>query len=200
MKILIATRNKYKLKESKELLKHLSFKLVSLDQLKSIPADFDISETGQSFKQNAILKAEGFGQKANLLTIADDSGLSIDHLNGQPGIYSNRFARGNFTAARKRILQLLKAVPKTKRAAQFTSVIALFDPQTQKTKTFTGIAHGYIPKKELGTKGFHYDPIFYSLSLKKTYAQASTTEKNTHSHRALAFQKLINYLKIYPYE
>lgn len=200
IKLLIATRNKFKLQESKAILKDLPFKLVCLDQLKSIPADFDVLETGQTFKQNAFLKAKIFGQKANLLTIADDSGLSIDFLDGQPGVYSHRFAQGNFSLARKRILQLLKAVPQAKRTAQFTSVIALFNPQTQKIKTFTGVVRGFITQAELGSKGFHYDSIFYSLNLKKTYAQVSSVEKNTHSHRALAFKKLIKYLKMHPYD
>lgn len=196
MKLLIATRNKHKLKEFKNLLKSLDLQVLSLDQIKTIPQNFDIEESGNSFKQNAILKAKGFGQKANLLTLADDTGICIDYLNGEPGIHSARYYNRDFTKAKKHLLQLLKVVPKSKRTAQFKSALALYDPQTKTTKTFPGTAQGLITRKELGQKGFHYDTIFYCNMLKKTYAQASIKEKNKHSHRALAFKKLVKYLKM----
>ena len=100
MKLLIATRNQHKLKEFKSLLSNLNFKIVNLDQISSIPKTFNIKETGKSFKQNAVLKAVGFGQIAKSLTLADDSGLMVDHLNGQPGVHSHRFAKHGHQQAR----------------------------------------------------------------------------------------------------
>ncbi len=196
MKLLIATRNINKLKEFKNLLKKLNFTVVSPDEIKSIPSTFDVEETGTTFKQNAILKAKGYGQKANFLTLADDSGFAIDFLNGQPGIHSGRFARGNFSKARKHILQLLKSTPTSKRTAQFRCVLALYNPQTKITKTFSGTTHGWISKKEHGTSGFGYDSIFIAKEANKTYAEISQKQKNQISHRAKAFKKLIKYLKI----
>jgi XTP/dITP diphosphohydrolase len=200
MKLLIATRNINKFKEFNNLFKDLDIDLISPSQVNTIPNNFDVQEIGQTFKQNAILKAKGFGQKANLLTIADDSGLSIDFLDGQPGIYSHRFAHGNFSTARKRILQLLKAVPQSKRTAQFTSVLALFDPIKKRLKTFTGINSGWISFKERGLSGFGYDSIFVTRKLNQTYAEISNQQKSQVSHRALAFNKLIKYLKMHPYD
>ncbi|MEA3355003.1 MAG: RdgB/HAM1 family non-canonical purine NTP pyrophosphatase [Patescibacteria group bacterium] len=197
--LLLATRNKHKLKEYQFLLKDTNITLTAPDQVKSIPKNFDVQETGKTFQQNAILKAKGFGQKANFLTIADDTGLCIDYLNGQPGIKSARLFNRDFNKAKKHLLQLLKVVPKSKRTAQFVCALALFNPKTNQTKVFTGTAQGYITTKEIGNKGFHYDTIFYSKKLKKTYAQATNIEKNKVSHRTKAFKKLIKYIKLHPY-
>lgn len=200
MKLLIATRNKNKLKEFQALLTNSPVTLISPDKIPSIPKDFDVPETGATFKANATLKAKTFGKLANLLTLADDSGLCIDYLNGQPGINSARFCNRDFTKAKKHLLQLLKVVSRPNRTAQFTCVLALFDPQTNSTKTFSGTTHGYISDKESGTAGFGYDSIFIPKNSKKTFAQISKQEKNQLSHRALAFKKLINYLTIHTHD
>ena len=197
MKLLIATRNNHKLKEFKSLLKNLNVTIISPNEVKSIPSTFDVKEAGTTFKQNAILKAKGYGKLTNLLTLADDSGFTIDYLDGQPGIHSGRFAKGDFPSARKRLLQLLKVAKKSNRTAQFRCVLALYNPQTQKIKTFSGITHGWISKTEQGNSGFGYDSIFIAKKINKTYAQATPVEKNKYSHRALAFKKLINYLTIH---
>ncbi len=200
MKILVATRNEHKLKEFINLLKPLSFTIINPDQVKTIPKNFDVPETGTTFKQNAVLKANGFGQLTNFLTLADDSGFTIDHLNGKPGIYSSRFAKGDFKQARIRILQLLKAVSKSNRTAQFRCALALYNPKTKQTKTFIGISHGHISYKEKGTSGFGYDSIFMPNDTGKTYAEIPENQKNQISHRGLAFKKLVNYLKIHHHD
>jgi len=128
-----------------------------------------------------------------MLTVADDSGLAIDALDGQPGIHSARFAQGDFNTAMTKLLNQLKAVKKDDRTAQFISVLALYDPNTKKIITFTGKAHGWITDKQ-GKKGFGYDPIFFSKKLKKTFGQASDQEKNKISHRAQTLKKLLVYL------
>lgn len=196
MKLLIATRNSNKFKEFNSLLSGLPFNLISVDQIAKIPKNFHVQESGKTFKANARLKAKGYGKFSNFLTLADDSGFMIDHLDGQPGIHSGRFAHGDFHKARKRILQLLKAVPKSKRTAQFVCVLALYNPKLKKLNTFTGIAPGYISLIEKGDSGFGYDSIFIPENQDKTYAQISEAKKNQISHRALAFKKLAKYLKM----
>lgn len=200
MKLLIATRNPGKLKEFQQILKSLDFKLLSLDQIKTLPQDFDIPETGKTFKANAILKAKAYGEKTQLMTVADDSGLMIDYLNGQPGVYSSRFAQGDHQAAMQKILKSLTSLPQSKRTAKFVSVLALYNPQTKKITLFTGESHGWIASKPQGQTGFGYDPIFFSKDLNKTYGQATNQEKNQVSHRAQALKKLKVFLSQLPIE
>jgi len=200
MKLLIATRNPGKLKEFQQILKSLDFKLLSLDQIKTLPQDFDIPETGQTFKANAILKAKAYGEKTQLMTVADDSGLMIDYLNGQPGVHSSRFAQGDHQAAMQKILKSLTSLPRSKRTAKFVSVLALYNPQTKKITLFTGESHGWIASKPQGQTGFGYDPIFFSKDLNKTYGQATNQEKNQVSHRAQALKKLKVFLSQLPIE
>jgi XTP/dITP diphosphohydrolase len=200
MKLLIATRNPGKLKEFQQILKSLDFKLLSLDQIKTLPQDFDIPETGKTFKANAILKAKAYGEKTQLMTVADDSGLMVDYLNGQPGVHSSRFAQGDHQAAMQKILKSLISVPQSKRTAKFVSVLALYNPQTKKITLFTGESHGWIASKPQGQTGFGYDPIFFSKDLNKTYGQATNQEKNQVSHRAQALKKLAAFLSQSPIE
>ena len=193
MELLIATRNPDKCKEIKQILKNVSYKIIDLSQT-NIPSDFDIPETGETFKANAILKAKGFGEKSQLLTFADDSGLIIDALDGQPGIHSARFAQGDFKTAMQKILKKLTGIPKEKRLAKFVSVLAIYNPQTRKIHTITGECHGWIDFKPKGSHGFGYDPIFLSKDLNKTFGEASLKEKNKISHRAKALAQLKQYL------
>lgn len=197
--LLFATQNQHKLKELQTVLKDLPFTIIGLSQL-SLPKTFQVKETGSTFCQNALLKAQAYAQKTNLLTIADDSGLIIDHLQGKPGIHSARFAQGDFSAAMNQLLQLLKSVPRSKRQASFACCLALYDPQTSFSKTFTGKVHGRIALKPQGRHGFGYDPIFFSPHLNQTFGQALPAAKNSVSHRAQALKKLTNYLQLNPYD
>ena len=184
--LLIATRNKGKIKEIKYILKDIPFAIKTLDDI-----DFadEVEETGKSFKENAILKAKTVGDKIHLLTLAEDSGLEIDILGGKPGIYSARFVKGSDVDRIHALLKELTGIPKEKRTAQFKAVIALYNPMSKKPYTFEGISEGYITEKTRGENGFGYDPIFFNLDLGKTNGEATEEEKNKVSHRARALAR-----------
>ena len=189
--VIIATSNKGKLIEIKEILKGIPFQIKSLPEL-----DFkiEIDETGKTFKENALIKAKTVGEKTNLLTLGEDSGLEVDYLYGKPGIYSARYIPGTDQDRVNKVLEELKRVPREKRTARFICVAALYDPRTQKTEFFEGVSTGVITQKPAGENGFGYDPIFYNLDLKKTNGEASLEEKNLVSHRARALKKVKDFL------
>lgn len=193
-RLLIATRNKGKFLEIKEILKGLPFELLNLDAAQKIPKDFDVEETGKNFLENAILKAKTFGRMSGFLTLADDSGLEVKVLTGRPGIYSARYAETTEKRNQK-LLSELKNIPWSKRAAQFRCVVAIFDPQTKKLARSEGICQGKIIDKPRGKHGFGYDPIFYLAKFKKTMAQLKLSQKNVISHRGKALKKVRKILK-----
>ena len=162
--VIIATSNKGKLIEIKEILKGIPFQIKSLPEL-----DFkiEIDETGKTFKENALIKAKTVGEKTNLLTLGEDSGLEFDYLYGKPGIYSARYIPGTDQDRVNKVLEELKRVPREKRTARFICVAALYDPRTQKTEFFEGVSRGVITQKPAGENGLGYDPIFYNLDLTK---------------------------------
>ena len=190
-KLLIATTNAHKLQEIKELIKDLSLGVVSP---KDINKHGQAEETGKTFEENARLKAQYWGEKPGLLTLAEDSGLEIDALGGKPGIYSARYSEGSDSDRTSQILKEMKNIPEGKRSARYCEVVALYNPLTKEIKTFEGISEGKITTKPDGGNGFGYDPIFYSFDLKKTFAEASMEEKNQISHRGKAFNKVKEYL------
>ena len=187
--LLLATKNQGKVKELKKMLKDLPVEIKSIEDCKNIPEDFDVQETGRTFKKNATLKAEAFGKLTNILTIADDSGLEIDALGGKPGVRSARFIKGSDLDRNFEILKLMKNIPSNRRSAKFITVVALFNPELNETKTFKGLTKGKIVKKIKGTRGFGYDPIFFSNDLAKTFGEVTREEKNQVSHRARALRK-----------
>ena len=189
--LIIATTNKGKLIEIKEILKGIPYEIKSSAEF---GFNSDIPETGMTFKENSQIKAEFVGKKTGILTLAEDSGLEVDYLGGRPGIYSARYLPGSDDDRLKKVLSELKGVPKEKRNACFICVAALFDPNKNKTYFFEGDSRGYITEKPYGKNGFGYDPIFYNLELKKTNAQASSAEKNRVSHRARALIKVKEFL------
>lgn len=171
MRLLIATTNRDKIREYRELLKGIKFQVA-----KKLPI---VAETGKTFRENAVIKAKTYGEKFKLPTLCDDTGLEIKALNNFPGIYSNRFAKGDFGRARKEILKKLKL--KIDRRARFTCVIALSRPG-QPIKTFTGRVTGKIAQTETSGYGFGYDPIFIYPGPKMQV-----------SHRARAVKKFLVY-------
>jgi len=187
--LLFASRNKGKACEVASILRDIPLEVITLNQT-DIPNNFDIDETGNTFKDNAILKAKGFGVKVNLLTLADDSGLEVDALNGRPGVYSKRYG----TSDEKRIAKLLSelAAPSNQnRTARFVCVVCLFDPKTGETTCKKGIVEGVISLKPLGDKGFGYDPIFIPTEGDgRTFGEYSDEFKNKISHRARALEKI----------
>ena len=182
-KILIGTNNLNKVKEFKLLFKDTSFKVITPSQLKGL--SLEVEETGQTFTQNAVLKAKFFGESSGLICLADDSGLEVVSLGCKPGVYSKRYAHSDGERIRK-LLDELKNIKDRK--ARFVCVIALYDPTTKKLKTIQGESWGDISTSPKGKGGFGYDPIFIpNEGDGRTYAQMSKKEKALISHRGKAF-------------
>ena len=189
MKVLAATGNKGKIREFSEILTPLGFEVVSP---KDIGIDIDPEETGLTFAENALIKATAFMQASNMPVIADDSGLSVDFLNGAPGIYSARYAEGSDA---DRCDKLLKNMADAKdRKARFISAVSLVFPDG-KTLQAEGSCEGEIAFSPIGENGFGYDPIFYIAEFDITVAQMSADEKNAISHRGKALRLLAEKLK-----
>lgn len=188
-KILIATRNKGKFSEIFSKLSGFGFELLSLNDIKKLPIDYEVEEPAMTFEGNAIIKAMTLGKKTGFITLADDSGLEVDALNGRPGVYSARYAPGTDRDRYEKLLNELKDVPDNKLSAQFRCVIAIYNPNNDKIRTCEGIYRGHLTREPRGNNGFGYDPIFYNDKLEKTNAEMSMDEKNQMSHRGLALEK-----------
>ena len=187
MRLLIATHNRGKLIEYQEMFADLPFDLVTLDD---IGIRDDVAENGAMFAENARTKAEAYAQQSGLLTLADDSGLQVDALGGEPGVRSKRYAGANKSDAERIafLLDKLRAVPPGKRAARFRCAIALATPDGKLWET-DGACEGEIAFEPRGENGFGYDPIFQIAERGARMAELSTTEKNKVSHRARAAEK-----------
>ncbi len=186
-KLLIATNNQGKVLEFHELLKGLPYELVTPKQL---GIKLDVEESGTAYLENARIKAAAFAKASGLLTLADDSGLEVDALNGEPGVRSSRYA-GEGAGDAQRVdflLDKLKNVPEKQRTARFRCVIALAHPDWQ-LEYCDGSCEGFITFAPRGAEGFGYDPIFYFPELKKTMAELPAEVKNRVSHRARAAAK-----------
>lgn len=186
--LLIATGNPGKINELTQLLADIP---LGIKTLADFPTITEVEETGATFEDNAVLKAKYFAEKTSLPTLADDSGLEVDALDGRPGVYSARYAPTPEKRIAK-ILQELKDTSDDQRTARFIAVVAFYNPQTQSLITATGTVKGVITSKPraVGKRGFGYDPIFYSPELGKTFAEATSEEKNHVSHRARAIAKI----------
>lgn len=186
-KLLVATNNRGKLREYAELLKGIPFELTTLSE-QGITEE--VEESGSSLQQNAIHKATSYAKLSGLTTMADDSGLEVDALGGEPGPLSRRYAGDNVSDKERNdyLLAKLRDVLWEKRTARFRAVIAIASPDG-KVKTTEGVCEGIISFDFKGTGGFGYDPIFYLPTLDKHMAEISLAEKNRISHRAKAAQK-----------
>ena len=188
MKIVVATGNSGKIREIKEILSDIDTQIYSMKEL-GINSEPD--ENGKTFEENALIKARTLHGllKEDALVLADDSGLVIDYLNGEPGIYSARYMGEDtaYTIKCQNILDRLSGVPKEKRSARFISSIALIYPDGRE-ETVTASMEGYIADKAKGRGGFGYDPIFYVEEFKKNVAELSDDEKNSISHRGKALR------------
>ncbi|MGG1007896.1 XTP/dITP diphosphatase [Bacillus velezensis] len=185
---IIATHNQGKVKEFKEILEPKGY---SVSSLAEIGFTEEIEETGHTFEENAILKAEAVAKAVNKMVIADDSGLSVDNLGGRPGVYSARYAgeAKDDKANMDKVLSELKGIEKEQRTARFRCALAVSKPG-QETKTVEGHVEGYIAEGPEGDNGFGYDPIFIVKDKDKTMAQLTSAQKNKISHRAEALKKL----------
>lgn len=188
MKIIFASNNKNKVQEIQNQVPK-SIQIVTLEE---IGCTEDIAETGKTLEENAIIKANYVTEKYGLPCFADDTGLEIDALNGEPGVYSARYAGEDKNADKNMDLVLEKLNNSTNRKAQFKTVIALNINNQQ--HLFTGIVEGEIRNEKTGTNGFGYDPIFEPENLGKTFAEMSLEEKNKLSHRGRAVEQLIDFL------
>ncbi len=188
MKIIFASNNKNKVQEIQNQLPK-SIQIVTLEE---VGCTEDIAETGETLEENAIIKANYITEKYGLPCFADDTGLEIDALNGEPGVYSARYAGEDKNADKNMELVLEKLSASTNRKAQFKTVIALNINNEQ--HLFTGIVEGNIRNEKTGTNGFGYDPIFEPENLGKTFAEMSLEEKNKLSHRGRAVEKLVAFL------
>lgn len=190
MKLIFATHNQHKLQEIKLLLP----KSIDLVSLADVNFKDDIAETANTLKDNALLKARCIYKKFNLNCFADDSGLEVEALNGEPGVYSARYAGLQKSDADNNQKLLVELKDKPNRNACFKTVIALI--VDGKEYTFDGIIEGKILAEMQGKQGFGYDPLFKPHGYGKTFAQMSTEEKSKISHRGLAVNKLVDFLSV----
>jgi XTP/dITP diphosphohydrolase len=189
--ILIATGNEGKFREISALLAAIDVKAISSFQFQLEEPE----ETGRTFEENAIIKAEFYGKKTGLVSLADDSGLCVEAMNGAPGIYSARFAldengNKNFSQAFEKIA----AKTTQNKRAHFICNLTLFDPKNDFHISFEGRCDGELTFPPRGNKGFGYDPIFIKDGLTQTFGEIDANKKDSISHRAKAFEKLCSWL------
>jgi len=192
LRLVLATKNQGKVRELQEMLRDTSFEVVSLAEYPEIP---DVVEDGDTFLENAVKKAREIAAATGELTMADDSGLEVDYLDGAPGVYSARFAgeHGDSKANNEKLLKLMEGVPWEKRTARFKCVVAVATPDG-KVETAEGVCEGIISTEPHGKEGFGYDPLFYYPEYQKTFAQLDGDVKNKVSHRGKAFEKAREFL------
>ena len=185
--VVIATKNKGKAKDFEALFGPFGYEVVTMFD---VAPEVEIDETGKTFEENAILKAETLANLLGKIVIADDSGLAIDALNGEPGVYSARYAGDHDDEANMvKVLENMKDVPEEQRTARFGCALAIAGPNME-TKTVFGTCEGVIAHEKKGTNGFGYDPIFYVPALEKHMAELSAEDKGAISHRGNAIRKL----------
>ncbi len=186
--IIIATKNKGKAKDFEALFNPYGYEVLTLHD---VAEDMDVEETGITFVENAILKAEALAERLQTFVIADDSGLEIDALKGAPGVYSARYAgeHKNDEENMEKVLAELDHVEEHLRTARFVCAIAVAGPNIP-TNTVLGTCEGVIAREKMGANGFGYDPIFYVPPLGKMMAELQPSEKSAISHRGNAIRKI----------
>jgi len=194
MDVVIATRNRNKVEEISQMLQGPKFQVISLLDFKdrNLP---EIQEDGLTFEENARNKAVTIAKMTGRLTLADDSGLMVDALNGRPGVLSARYSGENATPEEnnRKLLDEIKDVPTKKRTARFVCVVAIARP-SGKVHVVEGRCEGLIAKEIRGETGFGYDPLFIVPEYDKTFAELGIAVKNRISHRAIAIQKAVEVL------
>lgn len=188
-KIILSSGNKHKISEIKDILKNMPFEVISKDDLGY--KDFDVEEDGTTLEENAFKKASELHKMVQGIVIADDTGLFVDALNGEPGIYSARYAGEpvSYTNNNKLLLKKLENTPIEKRTAHFKTVIAVIFEDGSKMMA-EGRVDGKIAFEKRGQNGFGYDPLFIVENTNKTFAEMTEEEKNKVSHRARALMNL----------
>ncbi len=194
MKVVLASKNKHKLAEISKITEKFGMELVLQSEL---GVDIDVEENGATFEENSLIKAEAVMKATGLPALADDSGIAVDALNGEPGIYSARYGFDDTLDDWGRLLLLLKNtehVPDGQRQAQFVCVITMVTPEGKVIQA-RGEIHGELLRQARGENGFGYDPIFYYPPYGKTTAQMDPEEKNAVSHRGNALRIFYSKLK-----
>ena len=194
MKVVLASKNKHKLVEISEITKKFGIELVLQSDL---GIDIDVEETGTTFEENSFIKAEAVMKATGLPAMADDSGIAVDALNGEPGVYSARYGFDDTLDDWGRLELLLKNtehVPDGQRQAQFVCVITMVTPDNQVIQA-RGEIHGELTREPRGENGFGYDPIFYYPPFGKTTAELTPEEKNGVSHRGNALRVFYDKMK-----
>jgi XTP/dITP diphosphohydrolase len=193
IEIVIATNNRHKIEEISSMLADLPVRLIPLSAYTDAP---ELKEEGATYAENAIHKALTAARFTGKWALGDDTGLEVDALDGEPGIYSARYAGEgvSFSDNKNKLLRSLESVPAENRAATFRTVLALVSP-TGQSEVVEGVLRGRIAEKEQGDGGFGYDALFYLPELGKTYAEITAREKNRISHRARAVQKIKEHLR-----
>lgn len=192
-KIVIASNNEHKIKEIKEILKEFPFEVIGMQEA---GVDIEVEETGETFMENAYLKAKAIYDSfsnEDYLIISDDSGIAVDALDGKPGVYSARFAgeHGNSKKNNDKLLAMLEGKSFEERKAKFICAMVLIGLGEGAIKV-QGEVEGYVTYEERGIDGFGYDPIFYVAEFQKTFAEMTAYEKNAVSHRGRALEMLTN--------
>ena len=192
MQIVIATRNEDKFREISEILGDSIVEVLPLTDFKDAP---EVDETGETLEENALLKAKSASKATGLPAIADDTGLLVDAIDGEPGVRSSRFAGENATYEDNRnlLLSKLEGIPEESRTAKFVCIATLVDGVN--SITTKGEVKGIITDLPRGSNGFGYDPIFQSEHSEKTFGELSADEKRAFSHRQKAFSEMLRILK-----
>lgn len=185
--LLIATSNKGKLSEMLAILAGVPFTVLTLAD---VDGGGDVEETGETLEENAVLKAKTYAARTGKLTIAEDTGLEVDFLNGSPGVRTARYAEGSDDDRNKKLLRELQGVPEEKRGARFRTVAALYDPVTNSVQTTEGACIGRIVEEPKGEKGFGFAPIFFVEQLGKRMAEVDIETRTSISHRGIALTKM----------
>ena len=186
-KIVFASKNKGKINEVKQLFSSINVTILP------VSGDFEVVEDGKTFLDNAIIKARKAAEIMNCVSLADDSGLTVEALNGEPGVYSSRYADND----RNRINKLLKAlenVPLARRNAEFVCSMALVSADGEVLHTTSGVCKGIIALEPKGSSGFGFDPVFFLPELNCTMAEISMEKKNTLSHRSKALRQMLSWI------
>jgi XTP/dITP diphosphohydrolase len=191
-KLVVSTGNKHKVDEIKKILSDLDIEVLSKND--AAIEDFDVIEDGNTLEDNSIKKAKALADRTNFMIIADDSGLFVNALNGEPGVYSSRYAGEDGNDAKNNIKLLENLKDKEDRSAAFKTVITLIT-EDKKLYTVEGICPGTIGFEPSGDNGFGYDPLFIPEGYNETFAQLGEEIKNKISHRALALENLKIMLK-----
>lgn len=188
MKLIVATGNQGKMDEIREIMSELDCEILSM---KEVGIDIEIEENGSSFEENALIKAREVAKLTDGIVMADDSGLEVDYLNKEPGIYSARYLGEDvgFTEKCDYIIGKLEGVEGQKRSARFVCAIACIFPDGSQ-ECVVGTVEGLVANKRSGSKGFGYDPIFYYPESNCTFSEMSRMEKNAISHRGIALERI----------